>query len=216
MQPAIAREQRIDALLAGPTEPEPRDERVRRARSGYADRADTESSGGAATGAAIGTGRDARGGGGARAERGSGGSVSGGSVSGGSVSGGSGSGGTTTATSSTRSVQSEAAEGGSSGAGRAPPPPPPPAEDLPETPERGAVQSAIQAVEGNVRACSPDQHGTATVRIVVASSGRVTTATVSGQFAGTPVGSCVARAVRGARFPAFSAERFEITYPFQL
>jgi hypothetical protein len=39
---------------------------------------------------------------------------------------------------------------------------------------------------------------------------------VSGPFAGTPVGSCVARAVRAARFPPFAEDRFEVTYPFQL
>ena len=204
LQPAaVAGEPRLDALLADPTEPEaPRDAPMRRSRSGYADREQSESSSGVGTGIGGGTGRAARGGGGARSDRGAAMSS-----------------GTTTATTSTRSTQGEGTTGSAdtgSGARRAPPPPPPPAEDLPETPERGAVQSAIQAVEGNVRACSPDQHGTATVRIVVASSGRVTTATVSGQFAGTPIGSCVARAVRGARFPAFSAERFEITYPFQL
>ncbi|AKF07034.1 hypothetical protein [Sandaracinus amylolyticus] len=88
--------------------------------------------------------------------------------------------------------------------------------DLPATPDRGAVLAAIQAVEPAVRACAEAEHGVASVRIVVAGTGRVTTATVGGQFAGTPVGSCVARAVRTARFPRFASERFEVTYPFQL
>ncbi|UJR80383.1 hypothetical protein [Sandaracinus amylolyticus] len=91
-----------------------------------------------------------------------------------------------------------------------------PDEDLPATPDRGAVLAAIQAVEPAVRACAEAEHGVASVRIVVANTGRVTTATVGGQFAGTPVGSCVARAVRTARFPRFASERFEVTYPFQL
>ncbi|MDQ3037189.1 MAG: hypothetical protein M3Y87_32650, partial [Myxococcota bacterium] len=79
-----------------------------------------------------------------------------------------------------------------------------------------AVLAAVQAIEPAVRACAESEHGVATVRIVVAGSGRVTTATVSGRFAGTPVGSCVARAVRTGRFPQFSGDRFELTYPFQL
>jgi hypothetical protein len=87
---------------------------------------------------------------------------------------------------------------------------------LPEVPDRAAVLGAIQSVEPTVRACATAEHGTASVRIVVAGSGRVTIAQVSGQFAGTPVGSCVARAVRTARFPEFSSDRFEVTYPFQL
>jgi hypothetical protein len=88
--------------------------------------------------------------------------------------------------------------------------------NLPAQPGRGEVLSSLQAVEPAVRACAVERHGVATVRIVVAPSGRVTVATVLGEFAGTPTGSCVARAVRGARFPPFSGERFEITYPFQL
>jgi hypothetical protein len=44
----------------------------------------------------------------------------------------------------------------------------------------------------------------------------VTTATVNGPFAGTPTGSCIARAVRAARFPPFAQPRFAVTYPFHL
>jgi hypothetical protein len=51
---------------------------------------------------------------------------------------------------------------------------------------------------------------------VAGSSGRVTNAVVSGQFAGTPVGSCVARAARGARFPRFRNDTFSVSFPFRL
>jgi hypothetical protein len=84
------------------------------------------------------------------------------------------------------------------------------------SPGRAAVLSAVQGVEAAVRACGSDQHGVVTIRFVVAPSGRVTNATVIGPFAGTPTGNCVARVVRGARFPPFSGDRMAITYPFQL
>lgn len=85
---------------------------------------------------------------------------------------------------------------------------------LPAHPDRDRVQSVLSGVSDAVAACAAGEHGTASVYVVVVSSGRVTTATVSGRFAGTPIGSCIARAVRTARFPRFSEERFEVTYPY--
>jgi predicted Zn finger-like uncharacterized protein len=87
----------------------------------------------------------------------------------------------------------------------------------PQTPSRSDVVTAMGRVQGAVAACGGGQHGTATVAIVVSgSNGRVTSATVGGQFAGTPVGSCIARAVRGATFPEFSRPTFTINYPFRI
>jgi hypothetical protein len=90
------------------------------------------------------------------------------------------------------------------------------AESLPDTPDRDAIQQALGAVTPAVQACGAGEHGVADVDIVIASSGRVTTATVNGRFAGTPIGSCIARAVRGARFAPFAQPRYEVTYPFHL
>jgi len=74
----------------------------------------------------------------------------------------------------------------------------------------GSVQAAVTA-------CGGGEHGTATVAIAVAgTTGRVSNATVGGQFAGTPVGSCIARAVRGATFSRFQRPTFTINYPFRL
>jgi hypothetical protein len=42
----------------------------------------------------------------------------------------------------------------------------------------------------------------------------VTSANVGGSFAGTPAGSCIARAVRGARVPGFERPTFTVNYPF--
>jgi hypothetical protein len=97
------------------------------------------------------------------------------------------------------------------------PPPSEPAEELPETPDRGNIQVVLQGMEPAVRACATGgEHGTADIDLVIAGSGRVTSAMVHGPFAGTPIGSCIARAVRGARFSAFSQPRFAVTYEFRL
>ncbi len=87
---------------------------------------------------------------------------------------------------------------------------------VPATPDRATIQAVLAARTDAVTACAAGAHGLADVDIVIASSGRITTATVNGTFAGTPVGSCIARAVRGATFPPFSQPRFEVTYPFHL
>ena len=92
-----------------------------------------------------------------------------------------------------------------------------PDSSLPTTPASGDVRSAMTAVTPAVTACGAGEHGVAAVAIVIAGpTGRVSSATVSGQFAGTPVGSCVARAVRGATFPHFRQATFSIAYPFRL
>ncbi len=89
--------------------------------------------------------------------------------------------------------------------------------NLPETPPRDAVASALRGVQGAVRACANGQSGVATVAVTVSgSSGRVTNATVTGEFAGTSVGSCIARAVRGATFPRFSRPTFSVNFPYRL
>ena len=93
---------------------------------------------------------------------------------------------------------------------------PPPPANLPVTPDRDAVLAAMRSVQPLVEACAGERHGVATVQITVGSSGRVRSALVTGDFSGTPEGSCVARAVRRARFPQFTQPTFEITYPFSL
>ena len=81
----------------------------------------------------------------------------------------------------------------------------------------GDVRTALQRVETAVRACGGGEHGRAPVLITISgSSGRVTNAVVSGDFAGTPVGSCIARAVRGATFPTFTRPTFTVNYPFSI
>ncbi|MFO0693019.1 MAG: hypothetical protein U0230_05645 [Polyangiales bacterium] len=86
---------------------------------------------------------------------------------------------------------------------------------LPEVPERAEVLAGLQAVHDAVAACT-EGHGSAVLHVTIAGSGRVTTAFATGHFAGTPEGSCMARAVRAARFPRFTRPTITVEYPFQL
>lgn len=76
--------------------------------------------------------------------------------------------------------------------------------------------SAMNSVQGAVSACGNGAHGLAPVRIVFGNNGRVRSANVSGGNFPGPVRSCIARAVRGARVPAFRNPTFSVNYPFRL
>lgn len=90
-------------------------------------------------------------------------------------------------------------------------------DDLPETPSRDQVLSALKAIQPQVQACGNGGGGVANTAItVMGSTGRVTSATVSGQYAGTPVGSCVAKTVRNAKFPRFKRSTFQINFPYSM
>jgi hypothetical protein len=109
----------------------------------------------------------------------------------------------------------EAMGGGSSAKKSAPAPAA--ASNLPEQPSRDDVMNALRGVDDAVKACGAGQHGVAMAAITVAgNTGRVSSVNVSGQFQGTPIGSCVARAVRGARFEKFSRPDFKVNFPFRL
>jgi hypothetical protein len=56
--------------------------------------------------------------------------------------------------------------------------------------------------------------GLAMVNVVIGKDGRITSATVTGKFAGTPTGRCVEDAVRGATFPP--SDGLTTPYPFLL
>ncbi len=80
----------------------------------------------------------------------------------------------------------------------------------------GDVRSAINKVRGRVRSCFSKYsvHGTVKVRIKVKCTGRVIYASPRGKHSSSPVGKCIARAVRGARFPKFKKKSTSFTYPF--
>ena len=82
---------------------------------------------------------------------------------------------------------------------------------------RETVSSVMQGLLPQVLSCANGRHGTVPVDVVVLPTGSVTGATVTGSFQGTPEGSCIARAVRGAQFPSFEGEaptRFRYPYAF--
>jgi hypothetical protein len=81
---------------------------------------------------------------------------------------------------------------------------------------KAALVKGLNDVRPLVGACYAKYQvpGTAMVNVVIAKSGKVTSAVVTGRFAGTPTGACVERAVRTARFPP--SDGFSAPYPFQL
>jgi hypothetical protein len=92
-----------------------------------------------------------------------------------------------------------------------------PAGPAPDAPSRGDIMAAMASVRPAVNACAQGVGGVAQVRVTFSgSSGRVTSAMVEGQFAGTPQGSCIARAVRGASVPRFTQPTFSVLFPFQI
>ena len=106
------------------------------------------------------------------------------------------------------------------GSGRAPAAPKPePVGDpstWPDTPSRADVKRAFKSVHTQVLGCSGGKGGVADVDLTVLSNGRVSLAKVGGDYAGTPEGSCMARAMRQARFSPFKREKFRIIYPVAL
>jgi predicted Zn finger-like uncharacterized protein len=81
---------------------------------------------------------------------------------------------------------------------------------------KGAVVAGMNSVKGKVGDCYQQFKvpGMAMVNVVIGKSGRVSSATVSGKFAGTPTGACVEKAVKSASFPP--SDGFTTPYPFQL
>jgi hypothetical protein len=81
---------------------------------------------------------------------------------------------------------------------------------------KNAVVAGFNAVKPKVEVCY-DRYGvpgTAMVNVLIAKSGRVSSAVVTGTFAGTPSGACVERAVKTARFPR--SDGLSTFYPLRL
>lgn len=93
--------------------------------------------------------------------------------------------------------------------------PPAPAEAI-ETPSRDDLLHGLDRIRSNVQACADGRNGVAEVDLTIAANGVVTNALVGGDFGGTPQGSCIARAVRKARFPTFKQDRYRVLFPYVL
>jgi predicted Zn finger-like uncharacterized protein len=81
---------------------------------------------------------------------------------------------------------------------------------------KSAVVSGMNSVKGKISDCYNQFKvpGMAMVNVVIGKNGHVSSATVSGKFAGTPTGSCVEKAVKSASFPP--SDGLTTPYPFQL
>lgn len=80
---------------------------------------------------------------------------------------------------------------------------------------REDVQQGMAAVAPAVQSCGQGKGGTITMNMSIGKTGRVSSASATGAFAGTPIGDCAARAVRRAKFPA-SQQNLNVKYPFKL
>jgi len=78
------------------------------------------------------------------------------------------------------------------------------------------IVNAMKGVQPKVQACANQYKvpGTAMATISVASGGKVSLASVTGKFAGTPSGSCVEIAAKAAKFPPCQSMTFP--WPFTL
>jgi hypothetical protein len=81
---------------------------------------------------------------------------------------------------------------------------------------KAAVVVGFNALRPQIAECFARYQvpGLAMANVVIAKSGKVSKAAVTGKFAGTPTGACVEAAVKTARFPA--SDGFVTPYPFQL
>jgi hypothetical protein len=81
---------------------------------------------------------------------------------------------------------------------------------------KSAVVHGMKAIKGKIADCYArfQTPGIAMVNVVIACDGRVSSATATGRFAGTPTGACVEAAVKTATFPPSLG--LVTPYPFQL
>jgi len=94
---------------------------------------------------------------------------------------------------------------------------PAPAEPVSGGPlSKAAVVGGMNGVKPKISECYNQFKvpGMAMVNVIIGKNGKVSSATVTGKFAGTPTGSCVERAVKTAAFPP--SDGLTTPYPFTL
>jgi hypothetical protein len=82
---------------------------------------------------------------------------------------------------------------------------------LPDLPTRDQIVAGFEQARAAIDTCAGGKHGLVKIDATIANSGHVANARVDGVFVGTPEGSCIARAVRTARFPAFSQASLKVS-----
>jgi hypothetical protein len=90
------------------------------------------------------------------------------------------------------------------------------AVSLPEYPSREQVTAGFESMRTALKQCAAGRAGKVEVKASITGNGRIVHALIDGDFEGSPEGSCMARAVREAQFPAFSQPRLKVSYPFAL
>ena len=80
------------------------------------------------------------------------------------------------------------------------------------------IRTAMGSVAKRAQACYDkfNQAGTVGVKASVAPSGQITKVTITGAFAGTPTGECVASVVSGVSFPAWDGAPMTVNYSYLL
>ena len=100
-----------------------------------------------------------------------------------------------------------------------------PAEAAPEEPTNAPprtvkeLRSALARLQGRVVQCHQrfQVDGVADVKVAVNPSGTVESASLAGEFEGTPTGDCIMRAVSAASFPTFDGtESVRVSHSFAL
>ncbi len=86
----------------------------------------------------------------------------------------------------------------------------------PPQPSREQVREALEGRVPALQECAGSQHGLLEARITFAGTGRVRSAIVTGAFAGTPQGSCIARQLRRVSVDAFANDSFVVQWPARL
>ncbi len=98
-------------------------------------------------------------------------------------------------------------------------------EAAPEEPTGAApktikeLRSALARLQNRVVACHQrfQVDGVADVRVAVNPSGTVESASLAGEFEGTPTGDCIVRLVSAASFPSFDGtESVKVSHSFSL
>ncbi len=74
----------------------------------------------------------------------------------------------------------------------------------------------MAGIASKAQGCYKGTQGTAMVKLTVGPNGKVTKASVSGQFAGKPEGGCVEGAVKSASFPPWDGGPQSFTYSYML
>lgn len=78
------------------------------------------------------------------------------------------------------------------------------------------IKKGMSAVAGKAQGCYNGTQGTASVKLVVDPSGKVSKVSVTGAFAGTPVAACVEKAVKAATFPPWDGGPQSFGYSYLL